>query len=393
MRERLSTQGQDRGTVARETDGYTMSSEPACDGALTLRRWSIADWLGSEVAWSRLLARSNADALFLSWDWLTLWWQCFAGALSAVPEILAFYRDGQLVGVVPLYRRRVVRNRVLRATSVQLIGASWRDPEPLISEYLDVIALAGETDIVRRRCAQTLLSERAWSEAVIGFTAAGPEWCAAFAGHGEGRSQYVRDLDRLVSYQADLSGGFEGYLRNLGQSTRRSLWNLRRRLGQPATVSFELLSPEEIDAGLSDLNRLHRLRWQKAAFSGAALEFHTRLARRLAARGELVLSRLRVGGQVVSVLYDVRKGVQQYNLSMGFNPSFDARLSLGLIHLGYAMEAAAERRASSYDFLAGSGQHCDYKRHLGQARRNLSCVQVLRGHLLPALYRWHDRLQ
>ena len=54
---------------------------------------------------------------------------------------------------------------------------------------------------------------------------------------------------------------------------------------------------------------------------------------------------------------------------------------------------AAEREMNTYDFLAGSGQHCDYKIHLSQARRNLSCVQVLRGYLLPSLYRWHDRAQ
>jgi CelD/BcsL family acetyltransferase involved in cellulose biosynthesis len=374
------------------SSGAAVLSEPACDAALTLRRWSIADWLGNEEAWSRLLARSNADALFLSWDWLTLWWHCFAGALSAGPEILAFYRGGDLVGVAPLYRRRVVRSRVLPATSVQLIGASWRDPGPMISEYLDVIAIAAETDTVRRACVQALLSERAWSEWVIGCTAAGREWCEAFARPDGGQPQYVRDLDRLVSYQADLSHGFGPYLRSLGQSTRRSLWNLRRRLGQPGTVSFELLSPEAIDGGLNDLNRLHRLRWHQPAFAGAGLDFHTRLAARLASRGELALSRLRVGGQVVSVLYDIRKGARQYNISMGFDPSFSRSLSLGLIHLGHAMEAATERGVSTYDFLAGLGKRSDYKSHLSQMRCTLSCVQALRGYLLPSLYRWRDRV-
>ena len=371
-------------------DGNTTSAEPGYDGALTLRKWSIADWLGSEQAWSRLLARSNADALFLSWDWLTLWWDSFSGALSAALEILAFYRQGDLVGVAPFYRRRVVRSRVLPATSVQLIGVSWRDPETPISEYLDVIAIPAETDSVRRACAQALLRERAWSEWVIGFTDAGQQWCEAF-GRVNGAQQYVRDLDPLVSYQADLSQGFGEYLRSLGQSTRRSLWNLRRRLAQQGTVSFEQLSLAEIAGGLGDLNRLHQLRWQRPAFAGAGLDFHTRLAARMASRGELVLSRLRVGGEVVSVLYDIRKGARQYNISMGFDPAFSRRVSLGLIHLGHAMEAAAAGGVRTYDFLAGFGKRSDYKRHLSQSRRNLSSVQVLRGHVLPPLYRWHDR--
>ena len=373
--------------------GNAVVSEPACDAALTLRRWSIADWLASESAWSRLLAHSRADALFLSWDWLTLWWHCFAGELAAVPEILAFYRGSDLVGVAPLYRRRVVRRRVLPATSVQLIGVSWRDPSHVISEYLDIVATAAETDAVRRACARVLLGERTWTEWVIGLTAASTQWRELFARTEPGQNRYVREVDPSVSYQADLGRGFDGYLRSLGQSTRRSVWNLRRRLARQGGVSFELLTPQEIDSGFSDLNRLHQLRWRQPAFTGTGLEFHARLARRLASRGELAMSRLRVAGQVVSVLYDLRKGARQYNISMGFDPGYDSQVSLGLLHLGYAMEAAAERQVGTYDFLAGSGQRSDYKSHLSQVRRNLSCVQVLRGYLLPALYRWHDRVR
>jgi CelD/BcsL family acetyltransferase involved in cellulose biosynthesis len=362
-------------------------------GALQLRRWNVAEWLGNEAAWSRLLARSQADALFLSWEWLTLWWHCFADALAAVPDILAFYRGGDLVGLLPLYRRRVVRSGLLPTSSVQLIGLSWRDSGPLISEYLDVIATADEIDAVRRACVCALLEEREWTEWVIGFTPAGRQWCDAFAWLCPSRRQYVRELDGSVSYQADVSAGFAAYLRALGPSTRRSMWGLRRRLAMRGEVRFELLTTQEIEAGFSDLNRLHQLRWRRPAFVGARLAFHRRLAGRLASRGELAFSRLRVAGEVVSVLYDIRKGGRQYNISMGFDPGFSSKLSLGLLHLGYALEAAADGNVPTYDFLAGRGRRSDYKRHLSQMQRHLSCVQVLRGHLLPPLYRWHDRVR
>ena len=156
--------------------GDAVFSRPASDAPLTLRKWSVADWLAGEAAWSRLLERSNADALFQSWEWLTLWWQCFGETLAAVPEILAFQRGGELVGVAPLYRRRVVRHGLLPATSVQLIGLSWRDPAPPISEYLDVVAIVEEADAVRRACMRAMLDETAWTEWVIGFTAAGTQW-------------------------------------------------------------------------------------------------------------------------------------------------------------------------------------------------------------------------
>jgi hypothetical protein len=159
--------------------GNAVFSEPSCDAALTVRRWSIAEWLASESAWSELLARSSGDALFLSWEWLTLWWQCFAGVLAAVPEILAFYRGGALVGVAPFYRRRVTRGGLLPATSVQLMGMSWRDPgyRISISEYLDIVATPAETDTVRRACARVLLGERRWTMCLLGASSISTSTC------------------------------------------------------------------------------------------------------------------------------------------------------------------------------------------------------------------------
>jgi CelD/BcsL family acetyltransferase involved in cellulose biosynthesis len=373
-----------------------MPPEPSAlagDEALSLRRWTVADWLGNEAEWNSLLGRSRADPLFLSWEWLTHWWHCFAGELVAMPEILAFYRGAALVGVAPLYRRRLIRGGMLPASSIQPIGHSWRDPGVVMSEYLDVVAAEEDAQAVRRACARALLEESSWTEWVIGFTASARHWCEAFARRSPGQRQYVRDLDRSCSYQADLGGGFADYLRSLGQSTRRSLWGLRRRLTEQAKVRFETLGPEEVEAGFADLNRLHQLRWKKPAFGGSRLTFHSRLAKRLASRGELAASRLRVGGEVVSVLYDIRKGACQYNISMGFNPEFNRKVSIGLLHLGYAMETAAESQVATYDLLAGRGQRSDYKRHLSQRCRELSCLQVLRGHILPPLYRWHDRVR
>ncbi|HKD53575.1 MAG TPA: GNAT family N-acetyltransferase [Steroidobacteraceae bacterium] len=361
--------------------------------ALTARRWTSQQWLASESAWDGLLLRSRSDRLFMSWQWLTHWWQYYGAVCGLTAEILAFYRGDSLVGLAPLYHRPVVRAGIVPARSVQLIGLTWRDSGPLISEYLDAIALPEELDAVRRQCVQVLLQAPAWTELVIGFTAAGAEWREAFLHAVPARGRhYARELDRSVSYHADLGQGFDAYLKDLGQSTRRSVWNLRRRLAQEhGEVRCELLGADELDSGFDDLNRLHQLRWNRPAFAGERLEFHKRFAAQLAVRGELAFTRLRVAGNVVSVLYDIRKGTRQYNMKMGFDPAFTTRLSLGLIHFGYAMEAAAEHGVTLYDFLAGPGQTYDFKRNLGHIRRDLSCMQMLRGHVLPAFFRWRDR--
>ncbi len=238
-----------------------------------------------------------------------------------------------------------------------------------------------------------LLQQQGWTEFVVGLTAAGREWCEAYAACASPSNHYVRELDRCVSYEADLSAGFDAYLRDLSQSTRRSVWNLRRRVAGYGRVDLEEVCAPDIENAFADLNHLHQLRWGKPAFVGPRLEFHSALAHRLVARGELALSRLWVAGNVVSVLYDIRKERRQYNIKMGFDPQFSSQISLGLIHLGFAMEAAADRGVPCYDFLAGPGRTNDFKRLLSQNRRELSSVQMLRGRLLASVFRLRDRMR
>jgi CelD/BcsL family acetyltransferase involved in cellulose biosynthesis len=364
---------------------------PVAPPPLTARHWSVADWHQHADEWQALLGRSQADPLFLSFEWLSIWWSCFGDSLGQSPQLLAFYRESQLVGLAPLYRQSVLRSGVLPVHSVQMMGLAWRDPEPLISEYLDVIGEEADLAQLREACVRELLAEGTWSEFVIGFTATGAQWREAYQRCAGRAAHYVREVDPSVAYQADLSPGFAAYLAGLEQSTRRSLWNLRHRLGGAGQVRLETVSAAGIGQAFADLNRLHQLRWQRPAFTGRRLRFHTTLAQRLVARGELALSRLQVAGRVVSVVYDVRKGDRQYNIKMAFDPAFSSRVSLGLIHLGFAMEAAAEQGVRLYDLLAGPGRANDYKRHLSQERRTLSCVQMLRGRLLPRLYRWRDQ--
>jgi CelD/BcsL family acetyltransferase involved in cellulose biosynthesis len=357
---------------------------------LSARCWSIEEWLRAQDKWNELLGRSTADPLFLSWDWLTLWWQLFGTTRAYSPEIVAFYRGEQLVGVAPFYRTRLFRGRFVPARSVQFMGLAWRDPEPLISEYLDVIAIRGEEEAVRNACTDRLLDDGDWTEFVIGFSETSEAWARGLTTSAR-TDHYVRQTDRVVSYQADLSEGFAVYLKRLGQNSRRSVWGLRRRLTSNGAVRLEHVDAASIDSAFVDMNRLHQLRWQMPAFAGSRLMFHRTLAKRLAERGELAMTRLWSGDRVISVLYDVRRGERQYNLKLAFDPAFQTHASLGLLHLGYGLEAAASGGAKVYDFLAGMGQKTDFKRHLSQRTRELYSVQMLRGYVLPKLYSWHDR--
>lgn len=368
--------------------GHTWRGTVTLD-SLQIREWTQEAWEAREGQWSGLLAVSGLDPLFLSWEWMTLWWRFFGRGPSHELCVLGAYRGEELVGIAPLYRVRAGR-KLLPVRSLQFIGISWRDSSALISEYLDFISAPEDREQVRAAFLRHLLSRGSWSELIVSYTRNPGAWAEAFGKSLGNGDFHTRTIERCVSYQADLSAGFPSYLSRLGQSTRRSLWHLRRRLGNHGPIRLERVAASQVVAGFEDLNRLHTLRWGTRAFVGDRLYFHQSLAERLAQRGELNLSRLWIGDRVVSVLYDVRKGSRQYNIKMGFDPTVERSFSLGLIHFGFAMEAASAEGVATYDFLAGRGLKTDYKGHLGQLRDELATVQMLKGPLLSRLYRWYD---
>lgn len=367
-----------------------MSSSGHKPEPLVVRNWGLDEWIASRAVCIELEARASGDPLFLSWDWMTQWWRYFGEAVGNDARILAIYRGSKLVGFAPLYCRRLLRGGVLPVRSIQMIGLAWRDSYPLISEYLDVIAAAEDVEEVRAACVSAILELKDWTEFVLGFTEAAVNWRNSLVAGSHGVC-HVRERDRSIAYEADLSNGFTSYLHDLRQSTRRSMWNLRRRLGPPGAVTVRQIGPGCINDAFETLNRLHQLRWGHPAFAGKRLEFHREFAAGASARGELAFTELCIDGRVVSALYDLRKSGRQYNMKMAFDPRFNARVSLGLIHLGYAMEIGSEKGIATYDFLAGPGRTSDFKRLLSQRQIQLSCLQMVRGSWLPRIYRWRDK--
>ena len=356
--------------------------------ALTISQWAGDRGFASEASWQTLLVASEADPLFMSWQWHCNWWRCFAQPLRADLCFYAGYSDAQLVGIAPLYLTTTWRRGVL-VRSLQLIGNSWHESQVAFSEYGDVLALPGYADEFRRRVLETIRVAHRPTEIVIGNTRSGAGWLRALNDVSVNRG-YMRQVDGMISYQADLSAGMPAYLRSLGASTRRALWHKRRRLASLGKIRLESVAARDIPSAFADLNRLHRLRWGAPAFAGNALAFHEAFAQSVANNSELAMSRLWVGDLLGSVLYDVVKSTTQYNLKLGFDPGFAPGVSLGLLHFGYALEHAAERDVQRYDFLGGNGKLSEYKSHLSQLRQQLVTLQVLPGRRLAGLYRAYD---
>src|SRR2546427_13262833 len=108
-----------------------------------------ADFANLREEWNGLLAASQADCLFLTWEWLYAWWKHLGGRRRLH---LLLVRDGrELAAIAPLVQRPPVLRRLLLAPALEFLGARIAG-----SDYLDVVIRAGTEQRVFDALAATL---------------------------------------------------------------------------------------------------------------------------------------------------------------------------------------------------------------------------------------------
>ncbi len=360
---------------------------PAAAGRVRL--WSVEEFGQSQAIWDDLLRRSDADPLFLSWQWQWRWWTHHAAALAATLRLVAVYADGRLIGIAPFYSRQVRVRRVLQSRRLELIGVAWREPAAAFSDYLDIVAEAGARSVVIAAIDEWLEREPFWEELLLCCTKR-TGVAAELVRKGLARRTFVREVDPLSGWRIRLPRSFGDYLQTLSASARRKLFNQRRKLIDPE-VGYA--TEGDVVETLQRLWRLSAPRWGGRVPPVHVQAFHHELATGLARTGELRLSWLNVDGRPLSILYCAERADTVYYLQSGFDPESGRGDSPGLLHLGYAIEAACKAEVRWFDLLAGRGRSRDYKRDLRTEEIPVVNYHVVRGSLRRALYGAYERFQ
>ncbi|MBI1735590.1 MAG: GNAT family N-acetyltransferase [Candidatus Rokubacteria bacterium] len=319
--------------------------------------------------WNALLARSRADCVFLTWEWLFTWWKHFEPGRELA--ILAV-RDGtELVALAPFVLRRT------RIVGLEFRSFAFLGHGTIGSDYLDVIVDDARRDEALRTLAAHL--HASGTRLDLAQVARGDADARALAAELSTRGWRRVELRTEVCPFIRLRGHtWDSYVETLGRAHRG---NLRRRLRQ-ARAKFDVTfasaaSDEERRSALETLIRLHLARWRdrgvSEAFATPALvAFHDEMTGLARERGWLRLYVLALDTVPVASLYGFSyRGVFSFYQS-GFDPAF-AKWSVGLITMGLAIEQAIAEGAEEYDLLHGDEP---YKFLWAREQRALSRLEL-----------------
>lgn len=350
-----------------------------------VRTWSEEEFASAAGTWQELVARSDADPLFMSWDWQWLWWHHHRELLGGTLAIVACYAGSRLVGLAPFYLRSVPHRAGIRATRMEIIGSTFRDGRGVFSEYLDLIADRAYVDEVASAVGRHLRADGRWSDLVVGNSPAEGVAASLVRDHLAAVC-LVRETDPMESHRAELPADFPTYLSSLSGGIRRKVSNHRSKLVNPRLV---VAGPDEVFQVFDQIDAFHLERWKAPQYVGVAREFHFALARALIARGALRMSTLFSAGAPLAVMYNVRIGTTEYNIQSGFDPAQAVGLSPGYLHFGYSLEEACRDGIRRFDFLAGEGRNRQYKQDFMTTEFPLLTFHAIRARHLKVVYRAH----
>jgi CelD/BcsL family acetyltransferase involved in cellulose biosynthesis len=251
--------------------------------------------------WDALADRVDA-APFLRPGWIGTWATAF-GATDL--QTIVVRRDGELVGVLPMDRRR----------------GALRSPVNWHSPLFAPLAIDDEArdELLRQLFDQSCVGVE------LNLLESGSGALEPIAGVARAGRRMVLSRTMIRSPFIALDGDFADYERGLSRNRRRGLRRHRAKLERLGRVEFEVHDGREgLDELLGEAFELEASGWKGArgsaiASSAVTRRFYTDVARWAADRGWLRLAFLRVDGRPIACDYALEHGGSWYSLKAGYD--------------------------------------------------------------------------
>lgn len=372
-------------------DGMEAAERPAGRGEARLSTQRLDDLEGAELAgaWNRLADAAAPGSPYLTWEWMATYWRVRRGGPGA-PQLHALLvrRDGELVGVAPLYSAQERLGGVLPVRVLRLLGTGW----PHVPTDLDLLAAPQDAAAVGRAVAEQLrAAQSSWDLLDLWPVASGAPGAAALARALQHGGLAVSDEPAHESRHAPLPPSFEAYLEQISQGYGKKLARYERKLQRERPYRVVVCDDEaRIAADFAELVSMRLSSWQRPephAFSdGPFVDFHERVLPQLLRRGwvRLVFLEALDGERLAGGYLLLRDGVATF-YQQARQPGLD-KLHVGSVLIWHLLQLAIAEGARRFDF----GPDAMYKTHFAADTRQDRRLRVYAPSAAGRLQRTYD---
>ncbi len=325
-----------------------------------------------ENEWNALIEHSITNVPFIRHEYLHAWWQTRGGGEWPQAELalVTAHRDGQLVGVAPLFKTDHPQGR----TSLLLLGSIE------ISDYLDIIVSPADLDEFLTGLLNFLASPQIGDWQVLDLynlidsspTLAGLERAADALG-------WPYSSEKLQhSPYIPLTGDWDTYLAGIDKKQRHEIRRKIRRAEEAGDVRWYFTrDADQLESDTQAFVAMMRTDPEKEAFfarSDTMLDTMIEIIRCAFEHECLVLAFLEINGTKAAgyLCFDYLNRIWVYN--SGYDSSM-MEFSPGWVLLGYLLQWANEQKRSEFDFMRGDET---YKYRFGAVDRFVMRATITR---------------
>jgi CelD/BcsL family acetyltransferase involved in cellulose biosynthesis len=339
---------------------------------------TYAEFLALKSDWNRLLMQSSRPVPFLTWEWVSTWWEHF-GNNSRLFVVVVRDEHGLMVGIAPL---RITRRRVFGMLPIRQVEFLGYGGSKVCVDHLDFLTQVQYREMVAKLLIEEILRRQSeWDVLELADLAEEsliPGLLSQIG--GDYGIKPVSGVQQQCPY-IKLPNSWNSLLASLKKNYRNNIRRKREKLLKDFQVTFERdCSPEHVLPRMHVLERLHGSARNRSGEKGnfhlkEYRDFHRAVAQRMAQAGFLYLAQLGCNEMPVAALYGFHLGERFFGYQTGFAASW-APQGVGAVLQAMVIEDAIEQmHATEYDFLRGNE---DYKYTWTSQKRHTNTVLVWR---------------
>ena len=342
----------------------------------------IKDWEGFsnlKIVWHSLLQQSDADNVFLTWEWIDCWRKTRNKEVK--PLIVVIKEQGEVVAIAPFYRQNYRLIQIKNYQALRFLGDQSSG-----SEYSNFIVKKENSLELKEQLWRYLLSREIkhdwdfiWFTNISSWTVGGKTLLQALT-----KVQKLHFYSRSVEFsQVCLNDLPEDILPILSKSLRTNIRQTRRRLDKLGDWKIEIIDQSfDLQKQLEQLFSLHNKHWEK--LGGGTFQRRPELAAFYRSfvplaleKGWLKLLSLESEGIVQAMQLGYIYNNRFLAIQEGYNPDFLPGVGQVLRHFSYTH--CQKNGVVDYDFL---GVYTDHKRRWLAEKK-----------LGENLFIWHDKVK
>jgi CelD/BcsL family acetyltransferase involved in cellulose biosynthesis len=343
-----------------------------------------AQILSLKPIWNDLLARSDMDVPFMTFEWLQVWLKTYGNDFELL--VLLVKDEGSVIAIVPLKRGKI-KLRGISVNAIAFLANDWSARTGMITDGANKACFAAVLDHLKKNYRYDLLHlDQIVKDSLTD---------KLIQQEIRNRGLRFRQMQGANSPYIVIAGTWDAYLQKLSKKLRNNLNYKKKTIEKAGTYEIIRYRENDIPRALSDILRISRNTWkfeQKAGIAGAerTVEFVSSLIRMLEENKMLNILVLYLEKIPVAFALNIEYRGKIYMYQISYDQNY-RNIAPGYFLIVQSIQEAFEKGYKELDFLGKEERfkmeltstcrpHCKYflfnDTFRGRILQNIECFVI-----------------